>query len=153
METIEQIKVDEGGYKSEIYLCTAGKLTWLYGRNITERPIEKVEWHQLSKLLKNGKTQQDWADWLFMNEVYEIRSYFINHGLYFDEIPEEVGNIIINMAYNMGVTKFNPVRWPKFFKAIKNKDWKQAAIEGRDSRWFNQVGHRSKRLMNALENI
>ena len=42
-ETIEQIKIDEG-YRAEPYLCSEGKLTWLYGRNIEDRPITDNEW-------------------------------------------------------------------------------------------------------------
>ena len=150
METIKKIKSDEGGYKSEIYLCTAGKLTWLYGRNIDDRPITKKEWALLRTFLKKGLTQKQWANSLFTVEVLSIERELLT---YVNRVPEEVRAIIINMAYNMGTTRFNPKKWPKFFRAIKAKNWKQAAIEGRDSMWFRQVGVRSIRLMNSLEKV
>ena len=32
-------------------------------------------------------------------------------------------------------------------------DWKLAAIEGRDSRWYKQVTNRAERLMSRLEKV
>ena len=32
-------------------------------------------------------------------------------------------------------------------------DWKNAAVEGRDSKWYRQVGNRAERLMTRLENV
>ena len=152
METIDQIKIDEGGYRAEIYLCSSGKLTWLYGRNITDRPINVFEFDLLEICLREGQSQKDWADILFRNEIQDnFRLLKDSYGLKFQNIEESASNVIYNMAYNMGVTKFNPDKWPKFFKAIQEEDYKQAAKEGRDSKWFNQVGQRSIRLMNSLE--
>lgn len=154
METIEQIKIDEGGYQAEVYLCSEGKLTWLYGRNIEDRPITDFEWQILKSNIAAGYSQKDWADILFKNETYELfLNLKDNYGIDMASFCGVVHSILINMAYNMGITKFNPEKWPKFFKAIKEQDWKQAAIEGRDSKWFNQVGQRSVRLMNSLENV
>lgn len=155
METIEQIKIDEGDYKAEVYLCTAGKLTWLYGRNIEDRPITKQEWEILRETIISGGTQKDWANTLFFHELSRIKDELSLKGFDFngDTVPATVKNIIFNMAYNMGVSRFNPGKWPKFFKAISECNWNQAATEGKDSLWFNQVGRRSERLMNSLENI
>ena len=36
---------------------------------------------------------------------------------------------------------------------LKKEDWVEAAKEGRDSRWYNQVTKRAERLMSRLENI
>ena len=154
METINQIKVDEGGYQAEVYLCSEGKLTWLYGRNIEDRPITDFEYKILSSNLAAGYTQKDWACILFKNETYELfLNLKDNYGIDMESFCGEIQSILINMSYNMGLTKFNPIKWPNFFKAIKEQNWKQAAIEGRDSKWFNQVGQRSVRLMNSLENV
>ena len=66
-------------------------------------------------------------------------------------LPEEVQEILVNMLFNMGrprLTKFK-----KMNSAIEAGDWKTAAIEGRDSRWYNQVGARAERLMGRLEQV
>lgn len=153
METIEQIKIDEGGYQAEVYKCSEGKLTWLYGRNIEDRPITESEWEDLSIGLGGGYTQKDWAGLLFARECEDLNDYYYAVCDEYQNCPKCVKNIIINMGYNMGIGSFTPAKWPKFFKAIKEGDWKQAAVEGRDSKWFHQVGKRSVRLMNSLENV
>jgi len=66
-------------------------------------------------------------------------------------LPEEVQEILVNMLFNMGrprLTKFK-----KMNSAIEAGDWKTAAVEGRDSRWYNQVGARAERLMSRLEEV
>ena len=66
-------------------------------------------------------------------------------------LPEEVQEILVNMLFNMGrprLTKFK-----KMNSAIEAGDWKTAAVEGRDSRWYNQVGARAERLMSRLEKV
>lgn len=153
METIEQIMNDEG-YSDTVYLCPAGKLTWLYGRNIEDRPITHMEWVSLSEILKNGGTQEQWADELFCIDCNAFSDVIHNvFNIQYGKYPETVFKILLNMLYNMGETKFNPQKWPNFFRAIKDRNWKQAAVEGRDSRWFHQVGQRSVRLMKSLENV
>ena len=37
--------------------------------------------------------------------------------------------------------------------ALERQNWKQAAIEGRDSKWYKQVTNRAERLMSKLETI
>jgi len=153
METIEQIKADEGGYKEEVYLCSKGKLTWLCGRNIEDRPITDREWKRLKHSIKAGLGQKHWADVLFDIEISNLDNFYWATWKHYADLPMGVKNIILNMGYNMGTTKFNHHKWPKFFKAIRVHDWRQASIQGRDSKWFRQVGGRSLRLMKSLENF
>ena len=69
----------------------------------------------------------------------------------FDELPEEAQQIIANMMFNMGLTRLS--KFKKMKEAVDNRDWKEAAVQGRDSRWYNQVTNRAERLMKRLENI
>ena len=65
--------------------------------------------------------------------------------------PEEVKLIIANMAFNLGLTRL--VKFQKMFAALNEGDYKQASIEGLDSKWAKQVYNRAKRLMNRLRDI
>ena len=65
--------------------------------------------------------------------------------------PEEAKQIFANMMFNMGRTRLS--KFKKMIDAAESGDWKKAAIEGRDSRWYNQVTNRAERLMSRLENI
>ena len=55
------------------------------------------------------------------------------------------------MMFNMGRTRLTKFR--KHNAALQEGDWKTAAIEGRDSRWYRQVTNRAERLMKRLEEV
>jgi len=65
--------------------------------------------------------------------------------------PDEVQEILVNMMFNLGRPRLS--RFRNFKKAVDAHDWKQAAIDGRDSKWYRQVGNRAERLMVRMENV
>jgi GH24 family phage-related lysozyme (muramidase) len=65
--------------------------------------------------------------------------------------PGEVQEILVNMMFNLGRTRLR--KFKRMNHALLQHDWKIAAIEGRDSLWYNQVPHRAERLMSRLELI
>ena len=81
-----------------------------------------------------------------------MREWVILYGEpYFEDFPDEVQEILVNMMFNMGRPRLS--KFKKMNAALKKEDWKEAAKEGRDSRWYNQVTKRAERLMTRLENI
>ena len=70
---------------------------------------------------------------------------------YFEDFPDEVQEILVNMMFNMGRPRLS--KFKKMNAALKKEDWIEAAKEGRDSRWHKQVTKRAERLMTRLENI
>jgi len=69
----------------------------------------------------------------------------------FYTFPEEVQLILANQMFNMGLTRLS--KFKNYNKAINDGEWKQAAIEGRDSLWYRQVTNRAERLMRRLEEV
>mmetsp|Transcript_12626 Transcript_12626/g.17001 ORF Transcript_12626/g.17001 Transcript_12626/m.17001 type:complete len:118 (+) Transcript_12626:1-354(+) len=65
--------------------------------------------------------------------------------------PGEVQEILVNMMFNLGRPRLSKFKNMKAF--LKRGEWAAAAREGRDSRWFEQVGNRAERLMTRLENV
>jgi GH24 family phage-related lysozyme (muramidase) len=63
----------------------------------------------------------------------------------------EVQEILVNMMFNLGRTRLS--KFKNFREALKEKDFARAAVEGRDSLWYRQVGNRAERLMVRLENL
>ena len=61
-----------------------------------------------------------------------------------DELPEVIQRVLVNMCFNLGGSRLSKFR--NMLKACRNHDWKTMAIEMEDSRWFNQVGGRSREL-------
>jgi lysozyme len=53
------------------------------------------------------------------------------------------------MMFNMGRPRLS--KFKKMNAAVLEGDWKTAAVEGRDSRWYDQVTNRAERLMKRLE--
>lgn len=57
--------------------------------------------------------------------------------------------ILVDMCYNLGERKLG--QFSDLRKALVHRNYSKAAEEMRDSRWYNQVGNRSKELVNRME--
>ena len=68
-----------------------------------------------------------------------------------EEFPDEVQQILVNMMFNMGRTRLS--KFKKMNEWLQKGNWKAAAVEGRDSVWYKQVTNRAERLMSRLENV
>ena len=153
-ETTLNIFFDEGGVKKEPYFCTSGKLTWLAGRNIEDRPLTKEE---ISILKKFGISEGGRV--IFFNDLNTI--YFPALQKYLSiNIEHEAYIIALNMMYNMGETRFNPKKWPKFFRAVNNNDYREAAKQLKHksdgvtlNSYFVKTKTRSERLYKSLLRI
>jgi len=53
--------------------------------------------------------------------------------------------------FNMGPTRM--AKFKNMQTQLSIGDWKEAAVEGRDSLWYKQVTNRAERLMSRLENV
>ena len=75
------------------------------------------------------------------------------HVLYddFDELPEEAQLVIANMMFNMGRPRLSAFKNMK--KAVDKRDWSTAADEMMDSKWFDQVPNRAKRLVARIRSL
>jgi len=124
------LKQDEG-FRSTAYKCTAGKWTIGYGRNIQEKGITIDEAEQL---LRN-----DIAD-----VSVDMRSLFPD----FQEYPEDVQYVICNMRFQLGRGGFRC--FSKMIGAIKDRNWKRAAKEMVNSKWYSQTPNRAKRLVELM---
>jgi lysozyme len=70
---------------------------------------------------------------------------------FWEELPEEVQEVLVNMMFNLGRPRLS--KFKRMNQALEMGDWKEAAMEGRDSRWHTQVGNRAERLMVRLEDV
>ena len=68
-----------------------------------------------------------------------------------DDFPDEVQEILVNMMFNMGRTRLS--KFKNMNAALNNADWVTASTEGRDSLWYRQVTNRAERLMERLQNV
>jgi len=129
---IADLKRDEG-FRQRPYVCSAGKLTIGYGRNLDSKGISKEE---AGILLINDITdaEMDLYKVLPDAELFSDNRY----------------RVLVNMVFNLGLDGF--LTFKKMLKAIKEKDFNRAANEMRDSKWHKQVGERAERLEDLMRN-
>ena len=69
----------------------------------------------------------------------------------FDDLPEEVQLIVANMMFNLGYPRLSKFVGMK--SAVDNRLWNVAADEMVDSKWFDQVPNRAKRLVARMRAV
>ena len=140
----EQLKIDEG-VVNEVYLDHLGYPTFGIGHLIVEGDPEEQ--------LGAGHPVSDER----VKECFEkdldtaISECVALYGEGFNDWPGEVQEVLVNMLFNMGRTRLRGFK--NFRKALDEENWSKAAVEGRDSRWYNQVTDRAERLMSRLEQV
>ena len=94
-----------------------------------------------------GITQEE-AEYLLLNDINRVKEEIKNFPI--EHLNEVRTAVIIDMAFNMGISRFNANKFPKFFAALKNADWKSATEEMLDSNWARQTKRRSARLSKMM---
>jgi len=131
---VEDIKKEEG-YRSSVYLDTLDKPTIGYGflidtLELQEDICELILMRKLEKLIKSIKFNFKW----------------------FDDMPDKVQDVIINMCYQLGVSGVS--KFKKTIQFMKNKQWDRASIEMLDSKWAReQTPQRAKRLSEIVKSV
>jgi len=131
MSVIDDLKRDEG-LRLKPYLCTAGKTTIGYGRNLSDRGITREE-----------------ADFLLANDYISTKIQLRNNLDFYDDLPENVQSALINMAFNMGVLGL--LRFKRMLYAMERGDFDEAALEALKSLWARQVGARADRIAKQIK--
>lgn len=138
-----QLEIDEG-VVLEIYLDHLGYPTFGIGHLITEQDPEYG-------LEIGAPVSKERVDEAFAKDIQ--RTILACERLYgqeeFYDFPEEVQEILVNMCFNLGPTGLSKFR--KMNTHLIHHRWAEAAVEGRDSRWYRQVTNRAERLMSRLE--
>ena len=137
----EQLKIDEG-VVNEIYKDHLGYPTFGIGHLVLESDPEYGQ--DVGTPVSEERTIE-----CFEQDVQSVLSDCKKLHEGWDGYPQEVKQVIANMMFNMGLTRLSKFR--KHNAALQCGDWKEAAVEGRDSRWYKQVTNRAERLMSRLE--
>ena len=139
----EEIKADEGEILS-IYKDHLGYDTFGIGHLVTEQDPEhgQPEGTPISQELVQAAFAID-----IQKSIYYCEAQYNQ----WNNWPEEVRLIMVNMMFNMGPTRM--AKFKNMHSALSMQDWKQAAAEGRDSLWYRQVTNRAERLMSRLEKV
>jgi len=66
----------------------------------------------------------------------------------FEKLPEVIQRVLVNMCFNLGGTRLSKFR--NMLKACREHNWKEMSVQMQDSRWYGQVGRRSKELQEMV---
>lgn len=143
----KQLRIDEGVVYG-IYKDSLGKLTFGVGHLLTKKDpefklLENCRW-DYKKIDISPERVESVFEHDLQKHILETKSVFSN----FDSFEDEIKEILVNMVFNLGVSRFRGFK--NFIEAIKNKKYLTAADEMIDSRWFDQVGDRSHRLASRM---
>lgn len=131
MRDIEKQLIDHEGMRGKVYRCPAGKLTIGVGRNLEDK----------------GLTEEE-ALYLLRNDIAEceddLRTIFSEYAA----LDKTRKNVLIDMRFNLGPSRFR--NFKKMVAAIKEKDFKTAAAEMKNSDWYRQVGRRGEVLYKMM---
>jgi len=121
--SIEKFIKGHEGTKLYPYTDTVGKITIGTGHNLSDNGISE----EISNLLLKDDIAiaQDALKGIFKN---------------FNELPLNIQYALTDMMFNMGEPRFRGFK--KMIAAIKAGDFKEAALQAKDSRWCKQVGKR-----------
>ena len=133
---LESIKENEG-FRSKPYIDPLSK------KKIPKEDLAVIEkhWDNLNITIGYGDS---------LKIKSELDTEFENN-LNFDFyiLPDHVKNVLIEMAYQMGVNGL--LKFKKTLEHIENKQYEKASIEMLDSNWARQTPLRAKKLSNLMK--
>ena len=137
----EQLKIDEG-VKYEIYKDHLGYPTFGIGHLVTDTDAE------FGCDVGTSVSEQRVEEAFEKDVQIVIKDCEI---LYpdFNELPEEVQQIVANMMFNLGRPRLSKFKGMK--AGVDARDWKKAADEMVDSAWYRQVPNRAGRLVTRMK--
>lgn len=126
----KQLEVHEG-LRLKPYRCTSDKLTIGVGRNIEDIGITKEE-----------------AMYLLQNDIARVAGECARSFDWFVDSPELIREAVINLVFNMGLSKFQQFKLT--IAHLAAKEYELAGAELLNSRYAQQVGQRSIEIANQI---
>lgn len=127
---IQQLLSDEG-LKLKPYRDSVGKLTIGVGRNLDDVGLT-----------------QDEAMYLLANDLRRVYSQITGALPWFLKLNDARQNVLLNMAFNLGLTKF--LEFKNTLGCVFRGEYDQAADAMLQSKWARQVGDRAVRLSHVM---
>jgi lysozyme len=91
------------------------------------------------------------ADMVLQNRINTIKLELQNKLDYFDTLPKEIQDILVEMAYQLGVNGL--LKFKKTLKLLKQRKYKEASIEMLKSKWAEQTPTRAKELSKIVKGL
>jgi lysozyme len=142
------------GKRNRIYKDSLGVPTIGIGFNLNRVDAKQKLFNlgiDINKVFQGQKLTDEQVYSLFKDDVQTAKNDAMKFLPNFNEQPEIVQNILVDMAFNLGYNRLS--NFKDFRQALISKNYNQASKEMKDSKWYHQVGNRSKELVHMMENI
>lgn len=150
-EIERQLRLHEGE-RLTTYYDTEGYLTVGIGHNLDAKQTSAI----IGRNLKPGDT-------ITLEESSKLFEYDLNKTVTqvyaaipsFSSLSSARQSVLIDMAYNMGIGKTGQsglLSFQTMLSAVEAGDYDAAADAMKNSKWYGQVGNRSKRLVYMMRN-
>lgn len=138
-DMFEELKRHEG-YKNDVYKDHLGYLTVGIGHLLSKEECELFD--------EGDIIQDETIHDLFEEDLSESIDSCFKMYERFEQLPYIIQKTLINMCFNIGETRLR--KFKKMNQAVAESNWDAMADEMVDSRWYRQVGRRSKELVERV---
>jgi lysozyme len=143
------LKADEGSNivagMHQPYRCPAGKWSVGWGHNLEAHGIPG---DLVAPLLSGKGITDEQAERLLYADATQAQrdaASLLPNWLMIGDVRR---NVVANMAFNMGRSVLSTFH--DFLSEVNHENYADAAAEMKDSKWYVQTGHRSKRLAQEM---
>ena len=139
------------GNKPQVYKDTAGNRTIGIGFNLEDagnRRFLKEQNININELFDGRKLSDTETKILYNHSLRQAFSDAQKFDPNLARRPEAVKMAIVDMAFNLGLTKLN--KFVDMKAALMNNDYNAAADEMVDSNWYKQVKSRGPRMVKIM---
>lgn len=133
-ETPAEMLARQEGFEGKPYKCTSGKLTIGYGFNLDDWPLTEAECLPILE-----------------SRMRQVRVSLANRLAYFYALPDEAQAVLVNMAYQTGVSGL--LGFKRFLAALQAKKYEDAYHEMLQSKWGRQTPSRAKELAGIIRGL
>lgn len=152
---IENFVSEYEGFRNKAYIDSEGIPTIGIGFNLRRPDAKRIiqslgyDYNKViygRKSLKDEDIRKIFKDDL-KSAINNARKSVSN----FDELPSPAQKVVVDMVFNLGPNRFRGFK--KTIAALEDYDFRAAANEMKNSRWFKQVGNRSKRNVGIISSL
>ena len=146
----DMLSLNEGN-KSRVYKDTAGNRTIGIGFNLEDagnRKFLKQQGIDINELFAGRELTDRETKILYNHSLTQAFKDAQSYDPNFARRPEAVKMALVDMAFNLGLTKLN--KFVEMKKGLMNNDYNVAADEMVDSNWYKQVKSRGPRMVEVM---
>jgi len=144
------------GFRDTMYKDSVGVPTIGYGSNLNsphiQAELEKLGYSTRSLLARNDVIKEKDAE-IMLNRgmVQALKDAQTFVGPEWHDLDPIAKIVVLDMSYNLGLTRLS--KFKNFKSALEQQDYRTAGEEMIDSEWYGQVGWRSKRLADMMNQL